>query len=80
MSKAYVLIHCDMGYVEPVTEQLKLLKNVTEVSGVFGAYDVVVVISAQSSDDLEDVVAKIRRFDRIRSTLTLPIVEGQGEL
>lgn len=78
MSRAYILVHCDLGYEESVMDQLKSIKNVTEVKGVFGAYDIVVKAEAPSADDLEDAVARVRKFDRIRSTLTLPIIEGQG--
>lgn len=79
LSRAYVLIHCDMGYAEPVIDYLKSIKSVREVRGVFGAYDIVVKAEAPTSGDLEDVVARIRKNERIRSTLTLPIIEGQGK-
>lgn len=79
MSAAYVLIHCDMGYEEQIISAIKSIKNVKEIQGVFGAYDIVVKVEAPSSDILEDVITtKIRRMDRIRSTLTLPIIAGQG--
>lgn len=78
MSRAYVLIHCDMGYESDATDYLKSISNIHEVCSVFGAYDIVVKAEASSSDEMEYVVAKIRRYDRIRSTLTLPIIDGQG--
>ncbi|WP_268541126.1 Lrp/AsnC family transcriptional regulator [Candidatus Nitrosotenuis cloacae] len=79
MSAAYVLVHCDMGYEESVISEIKSIKSVKEVRGVFGAYDIVVKVEAPSSEILEDVITtKIRRIDRIRSTLTLPIIAGQG--
>ncbi|MEM4252093.1 MAG: Lrp/AsnC ligand binding domain-containing protein [Candidatus Nitrosotenuis sp.] len=79
MSCAYVLIHCDMGYEEHVIDFLKSIKGISEVNGVFGAYDIVVKAEAPTSDGLENVVANIRKNQRIRSTLTLPIIEGQGK-
>lgn len=79
VSGAYVLIHCDMGYEEKIISEIKSIKNVKEIQGVFGAYDIVVKVEAPSSEILEDVITtKIRRMDRIRSTLTLPIIAGQG--
>jgi DNA-binding Lrp family transcriptional regulator len=73
-----VLIHCDLGYEEPVISELKSIKHVKEVRGVFGAYDIITKVEAPSRDIIEDIITnKIRRLNRIRATLTLPVIEAQ---
>jgi len=50
------------------------------VHGTFGAYDIIAKVQAESADKLREAVTwKIRKMDKIRSTLTLTVVEGQGE-
>jgi len=72
MATAYVLINCDLGSEDRVLLELKSIKKVKETRGVFGAYDIVTKIEAPSSDMLKEIISsKIRKIDRIRSTLTL---------
>jgi len=79
MPKAYVLINCDLGAEEFVISQLKEIDLVKEVQGVFGAYDIVGVVEADTVESLRDIITwKIRKIEKIRSTLTLMAIEGQG--
>ncbi|MEM3143211.1 MAG: Lrp/AsnC ligand binding domain-containing protein [Candidatus Nitrosotenuis sp.] len=72
MATAYVLINCDIGAEEKVLSELRAIKKVKETDGVFGAYDIVTKIEAPSSEMLKEIISsRIRRIDRIRSTLTL---------
>lgn len=72
MTTAYVLINCDLGSEDKVLSELKSIKKIKETKGVFGAYDIVTKIEAPSSEIVKDIISsKIRRIDRIRSTLTL---------
>ncbi|CAE6493012.1 MAG: Lrp/AsnC ligand binding domain-containing protein [Candidatus Nitrosotenuis sp.] len=72
MTTAYVLINCDLGSEDKVLSELKSIKKIKETRGVFGAYDIVTKIEAPSSEMVKDIISsKIRRIDRIRSTLTL---------
>lgn len=75
---AYVLINCDLGAEQRVIDQIKPLEGVREVKGVFGAYDILAKIETPTSEQLRETITwKIRKIDRIRSTLTLMKVEGQ---
>jgi len=79
MPKAYVLINCDIGSEETVMSQLKELDLVKEVYGTFGAYDIVVLVEADTVESLRDIITwKIRKIEKIRSTLTMMVIEGQG--
>lgn len=78
MATAYVLINCDLGSEQKVIDQIKPLDGIKEVKGVFGAYDILAKIESVSSEKLRETITwKIRKIDRIRSTLTLMGIEGQ---
>ena len=78
MATAYVLIVCDLGYEEQIIEELKHLSDVKEVHGTFGAYDMVAKVESDQITTLRETITwKIRKIDRIRSTLTLMAVEDQ---
>lgn len=78
MATAYVLINCELGAEQKVIDQIKPIDGIKEVRGVFGAYDVLAKIETASVEQLREIITwKIRKIDRIRSTLTLMGVEGQ---
>ncbi len=78
MGYAYVLINCDLGYEEDIISQLKTIDGVKEVHGTFGAYDILAKVKSDDVDKLRDTITwKIRKLDRIRSTLTLMAISGQ---
>ena len=79
MSKAYVLINCDLGSEEFVISELKLIEEVVEVHGTFGAYDILAKVEASLVEKLRETITwKVRKIIKIRSTLTLMGIEGQG--
>ncbi len=78
MATAYVLINCVLGYEEQVIEELKHLSDVKEVHGTFGAYDIIAKVESEQTTTLrETIIWKIRKMEKIRSTLTLMFVKGQ---
>ena len=78
MATAYVLINCELGSEELIIHQLKSLDGISEVSGTFGAYDILAKIESSTVDVLRETITwKIRKIDQIRSTLTLMGIEGQ---
>ena len=80
MAKAYVLINCDLGSEDDMIRDIKKLEYVKDVTGTFGAYDIVARIEADTQEQLREAITwKIRKKKKIRSTLTLMEVEGQGE-
>jgi len=80
MAKAYVLINCDLGSEDDMIRDIKKLEYVKDVTGTFGAYDIVARIEADTPEQLRETITwKIRKKRKIRSTLTLMEVEGQGE-
>ena len=79
MSTAYVLINCELGPEEFVISELKLIEEVVEVHGTFGAYDILAKVEASLVEKLRETITwKVRKIVKIRSTLTLMGIEGQG--
>ncbi len=78
MAIAYVMINCDLGYEEQIIEELKHISDVKEVHGTFGAYDMVAKVESDQITTLRETMTwKIRKIDRVRSTLTLMAIEDQ---
>ena len=78
MAIAYVLINCDLGYEAEVIDEVKQLEDVKEAHGVFGAYDILAKVESANVKNLrETIMWKIRKLNRVRSTLTLMGIEGQ---
>ncbi len=77
MTTAYVLITCDLGFDVEIIDEIKQLEEVKEVHGIFGAYDIIVKLESANVENLKDIITwKIRKLNRVRSTLTLMAVEG----
>ena len=77
MATAYVLISCDLGFDKEIIHEIKQVKDVKEVHEIFGAYDIIVKLESANVENLRDVITwKIRKLNRVRSTLTLMTMEG----
>jgi DNA-binding Lrp family transcriptional regulator len=76
---AYVLINCELGHEDEIINELKNLPGVIEVEGSYGVYDMVVKIKADTMDKLKETITwNLRKIEKIKSTLTLIVIEGQG--
>jgi len=72
MPIAFVIIHCDPTHTQYIIRNLKYIPAIKEANDVFGYYEIVCKIDAQTQKELEDVITnKIRRINGIISTMTL---------
>jgi len=77
MPVAFVLINSELGKEEELLKELRSMENVKEAHFVYGVYDVIVKVEAESLEKLKDLVTfKIRRLSNVRSTLTMTVTEG----
>ena len=77
MPVAYVLISVDVGAEREVLNSLKTFPEVAEAYIVYGVYDLVAKIVVERQEELMEVVSdKIRKLEKVRSTLTMMAVEG----
>jgi len=76
MSTAFVLINVETGFDSDVRKELEKIQGVTEAYQVYGVYDLIAKVTADSMDKLKEIVTwRIRRLDKVRSTLTMIIME-----
>ena len=76
MTIAFVLINTNIGYEDEVLKELKKVSNIQEAFSVYGVYDIVIKIKAESMDKLKEIITwRIRRLNRVRSTLTMIVIE-----
>ncbi|MFX0051767.1 MAG: Lrp/AsnC family transcriptional regulator [Candidatus Hodarchaeota archaeon] len=80
MPAAFVLVNAEIGSEDEVLEDLKNTKGVVGAWIVYGVYDIVAKIEADSMDKLKEVITtNIRGLENVRSTLTMIVVEGANE-
>lgn len=80
MPAAFVLVNAEIGSEDEVLEDLRGTKGVIGSWIVYGVYDIVAKIEADTMDELKEIITtNIRGLENVRSTLTMIIVEGQNE-
>ncbi len=78
MPIAFVLINTEIGSEEEVVKQIKKLPAVKEAYLVYGVYDIVAKVEADTMDKLKEIVSwNIRRLEKVRSTLTMLVMGGE---
>jgi len=76
MPVAFVLINAEIGGEADVVKELRKIEGVEEAYSVYGVYDIVAKIRADSMDRLKEIVTwHIRRLNKVRSTLTMIVIE-----
>lgn len=74
---AFVLINADLGAEEELVRELRGIEYVKEVYVVYGVYDIVAKIQAETMEKVKETITwKIRRLEKVRSTLTMIVVES----
>ena len=72
MAKAYILINCDTGSEGSVISHLDDIDTVKESHGTFGSYDIITKLESENEANIQQTLSKkIRKIQKIRSTLTL---------
>ena len=85
MPTAYVLLNSDLGSDMSIIDEIKkILQNEDikfEVKGVYGVYDIVLKLSSNNAENLRGIITdKIRKINKVQSTLTMMVIEEQENL
>ena len=76
MPTAFVLINAELGSETEVLKELKQVEGVNEAYAVYGTYDIVARVKAQTMDKLKEIVTvRIRKLGNVKATLTLMLSE-----
>jgi len=66
------MVNADLGSEDELQSELKKVEGVVGVYQVYGVYDMVVEVDAESDQKLKEVLfSSIRSLKHVRSTLTL---------
>ena len=70
--KAFVLLNTELGMETKITEALEGVKEITNIYSLYGIYDIIIEMEADTMDRIKEVVFnKVRRLDNVKSTITL---------
>jgi DNA-binding Lrp family transcriptional regulator len=76
MPRAFVLINVESGSEDEVLKDLKGIEGVEEAYFSYGVYDLITKIKAETMEKLKEMVThRIRALSKVRSTLTLIMME-----
>ena len=79
IAKAFVLINADLGAEQDMINQIRAIPNVVEVHVVYGVYDIVAKVEAESLEKVKETITdRLRTLEKVISTLTMIVVESQS--
>ena len=75
MAMAFILISAEVGMENEVLQDIKDIPEVKEAHVLYGVYDVIARVEADTMENLKNTVSwKIRHLEKVRSTLTMIVV------
>lgn len=76
MPKAFVLMNAELGSEDSLVNELKKLEGVMEVYQVYGVYDIVAQVEADTMERVKETITwKLRKLNGVKSTLTMIVME-----
>jgi len=74
MKMAYVLLNSELGFERDVMEVLKDIPEVREAFIVYGVYDIIIRVEADTVGDLNDLIGELRQMEKVLSTLMMIVI------
>ncbi len=79
MVNAIVLINVEVGYEGEVLKAIRKVDGVKEALAVYGNYDIVAKVEAESIEKLNNIITgKIRKMDNVKSTQTMIVIDERS--
>ena len=75
VSRAFVLLDCEIGSEDTVFDELMTINGVSNVYRTQAVYDMIVKLESSTQDELRKSIVEIRRIDAVQSSLTLLVKE-----
>lgn len=75
---SYILLTCNPGNEKEIITKIKRMKEVVEVNGIWGKYDIFIKVSYDDPFEIDNIVARLRRIENVTNTYTMPVLYGQG--
>ena len=85
MPTAYVMLNSDLGTDQSIIDEIKQIlsdENIDySVQGVYGVYDIVLKLSSDDGEKIRAIITnRIRKINKIQSTLTMMVIEEPKNL
>ena len=75
LPSAFVFINTEPASMPEVLKRVKAVEGVEEAEMVFGVYDIVAKVKAETMDQLKHIITySIRRLGNVRETQTLLVI------
>ncbi len=76
MPTTFVLVNSDPEAEEEIMEELIKIDGVKEVHSVYGIYDFIIKVEADSLDELKNIITwKIRRLSKVKASVTMVVAQ-----
>ena len=75
MTLAFVMLNSVPDQSEWVLERIGEIEGVEEAYRLFGVYDIVAVVKAETTEELKGIILHIRTVKHVVATLTLMVVK-----
>jgi DNA-binding Lrp family transcriptional regulator len=73
---AYILVNTEIGAEKQVLKALKKVDGVEEAHKLWGVYDIIVNVKAESMEELKHIITRqIEKIGKINSKLTMIITD-----
>ncbi|HUS78507.1 MAG TPA: Lrp/AsnC ligand binding domain-containing protein [Patescibacteria group bacterium] len=70
--KAYVLLSTELGQEASIIDALQGVKEITNIHSLYGIYDLIIEMEADSMDRIKEVTFnKVRCLEHVKNTITL---------
>ncbi len=77
MYKAYVLLTAAIGREKEILDEMNTVPEVKEIHRVMGVYDLILLVEADSQDNLKQVIQqRIRSLDSVHGIITMVVCPG----
>jgi len=71
LEKAYVLLTVDLESKKEVLDLLTEILEVKEAYQLYGVYDLIIQVEAETRQELKDLINRIKVIGKIRSTMSM---------
>jgi len=77
--RAHIMVNVSTGQSSSLVRELRRMPSILRAYAVSGIYDLIVVAEAESTEDLDDVLDRVREQDVEESTLTSVVLSTKVE-
>ena len=76
MPQAFVLMNAELGSEDSIVTELNKLEGVREIYQVYGVYDIVAQVEADTMEKVKETITwKLRKLNGVKSTLTMIVMD-----